>query len=321
MSDISSVGTNDIQFISTLGKVIDIAAGYRYSVAITENGDVYAWGINEEKYQSGQKIKKDYKSPSKVEYIDSAKNIIFVAAGINHTVTIDSDGYVWSFGANEYSQLGNQDNANAYIPVIAGKMQLSVKPQVIRLDKGSSVNVSVGDTNNNALTVTIAEYLNLLGKTTSTDNSYTVESLDTSVVRVESDGLTITGVKDGKAILKVVKTSSNTIGYVTVYVGQNGGIYPMVDGGKGHSIALKYDGTVWTWGLNDSNQLGYETENGMSLEPKKVTLGANNEQAVLIAAGDKYNLAIGMSSKVYSWGNNNNGQLGNGNDDRFGYRY
>lgn len=23
-----------------------------------------------------------------------------------------------------------------------------------------------------------------------------------------------------------------------------------------------------------------------------------------------------MSSKVYSWGNNNNGQLGNGNDDR-----
>ena len=51
-------------------------------------------------------------------------------------------------------------------------------------------------------------------------------------------------------------------------------------------------------GLNDSNQLGYETENGMSLEPKKVTLGANNEQAVLIAAGDKYNLAIGMSSKV-----------------------
>ena len=46
-------------------------------------------------------------------------------------------------------------------------MQLSVKPQVIRLDKGSSVNVSVGDTNNNALTVTIAEYLNLLGKTTS----------------------------------------------------------------------------------------------------------------------------------------------------------
>ena len=70
LSDISSVGTNDIQFISTLGKVIDIAAGYRYSVAITENGDVYAWGINEEKYQSGQKIKKDYKSPSKVEYID-----------------------------------------------------------------------------------------------------------------------------------------------------------------------------------------------------------------------------------------------------------
>ena len=42
----------------------------------------------------------------------------------------------------------------------------------------------------------------------------------------------------------------------------------------------------------------------------------NNEQAVLIAAGDKYNLAIGMSSKVYSWGNDNNGQLGNGNDDR-----
>ncbi len=31
---------------------------------------------------------------------------------------------------------------------------------------------------------------------------------------------------------------------------------PRVDGGEWHSIALKSDGTVWTWGYNGYGQLG-----------------------------------------------------------------
>ena len=34
---------------------------------------------------------------------------------------------------------------------------------------------------------------------------------------------------------------------------------PMVAAGGGHTVALKKDGTVWTWGHNGVGQLGYTT--------------------------------------------------------------
>ena len=310
--DVDTVGNNDVALVSTVTDVVDIASGYRYSVAVTSSGEVYAWG-NNSSYQAGQPLMKDYNLPALVEYPETAAKIIFTDAGIGHTVTIDEDGYVWSFGTNNYSQLGNQDNTNTYVPVIAGKMQISVKPQVVRIDKDASLDVTVGDVNNAPLEVTIADYLNLLGKTTSNDNAYTVESLDTSIVTVNADdGHTITGVKEGKAMLKVIKTSSGTIGYVTVYVGQNGGIYPMVDGGDGHSVALKADGSVWTWGNNASGQVNGTVGTTVIL-PAKVDIGEN---AVMVAAGAEHTLAIGVSGKVYSWGANDYGQLGNNNTDR-----
>ena len=46
-----------------------------------------------------------------------------IAAGYGHSVTSKVDGYVWSFGWNNYSQLGNEDTDDSYVPVIAGKEQ------------------------------------------------------------------------------------------------------------------------------------------------------------------------------------------------------
>jgi Regulator of chromosome condensation (RCC1) repeat len=43
-----------------------------------------------------------------------------------------------------------------------------------------------------------------------------------------------------------------------------------VDGGRNHTVALKTDGTVWTWGLNDSGQLGDGTTVTRSSTPVKV---------------------------------------------------
>jgi predicted outer membrane repeat protein len=89
-----------------------------------------------------------------------------------------------------------------------------------------------------------------------------------------------------------------------------------VSGGYYHSVALKSDGTVWAWGRNSFGQLG----NGMSGSgtesaiPVQVGAGiaAFNTHVVAVSAGSYHNLALTDDGKVWAWGYNSNGQLGDG---------
>ncbi|HEX2315386.1 MAG TPA: S8 family serine peptidase [Thermomonospora sp.] len=82
-----------------------------------------------------------------------------------------------------------------------------------------------------------------------------------------------------------------------------------VAAGGGFSLALKTDGTVWAWGDNDQGQLGNGTATD-SATPVQVSGIAN---AVGISAGgDGHALAVLADGTVKAWGDNDQGQLGNG---------
>ncbi len=80
--------------------------------------------------------------------------------------------------------------------------------------------------------------------------------------------------------------------------------------GAFHSLALTSAGTVLAWGENLHGQLGnggttnVSTPVGVSL-PAGVTITA-------VAAGAAYSLALTSTGAVLAWGDNSNGQLGNG---------
>ena len=80
-----------------------------------------------------------------------------------------------------------------------------------------------------------------------------------------------------------------------------------VAAGKAHSVALKSDGTVWTWGTNGNGQLGNGTRTA-SLFPVQVS-GLDNVKAVV--AGDYHTLALKTDGTVWAWGRNDDGQMGN----------
>jgi len=81
-----------------------------------------------------------------------------------------------------------------------------------------------------------------------------------------------------------------------------------IAGGFNHTIALKTDGTVWTWGSNEFGKLGDGTTTQRTT-PVQVN-GLTNVAA--IAGGYSHTIALKTDGTVWTWGNNNNGQLGDG---------
>lgn len=81
--------------------------------------------------------------------------------------------------------------------------------------------------------------------------------------------------------------------------------------GQNHSLALTTDGKVYSWGQNNYGQLG--TSGNDRSYPQEINGGAlGNNNVSAIAAGYYHSLAL-KEGKVYSWGYNIAGQLGDGN--------
>ncbi|CAB3388422.1 Hypothetical predicted protein [Cloeon dipterum] len=111
--------------------------------------------------------------------------------------------------------------------------------------------------------------------------------------------------------------------------------------GGNHTLALTSEGKVYAFGQNSGGQLGFETSGEHQLFPRKrsyvqerFVLGVSSrngssstsekkctprkllglEGVVIsqIVCGPYYTLALSDSGKIYSWGENDKGQLGNG---------
>ena len=85
-------------------------------------------------------------------------------------------------------------------------------------------------------------------------------------------------------------------------------IWKQVAVGEQFVVALRTDGTLWSWGFNQNGQLGDGTTVSHATPAK---IGKDTDWA-FIAAGKGHALAIKTSGALYAWGNNFNGQLGDG---------
>jgi len=103
-------------------------------------------------------------------------------------------------------------------------------------------------------------------------------------------------------------TTDNT--YTPVQVsGMTSGVV-MAQSSVFHSIALKSDGSVWTWGNNSSGQLGDGTNNESHVPIPVPSLTSN---VVAVSASQSFSsLALKDDGTVWAWGYNSSGQLGNG---------
>ncbi|MBF0370723.1 MAG: DUF1566 domain-containing protein [Magnetococcales bacterium] len=93
--------------------VIQIAAGYQHTIALTESGSVWAWG-NNLFGQLGNGGTEDSATPVKVVELS---DVVDIASGGSHNLALRSDGVLWAWGNNWFGQLGDGTTEHRYTPV------------------------------------------------------------------------------------------------------------------------------------------------------------------------------------------------------------
>ena len=92
-----------------------------------------------------------------------------------------------------------------------------------------------------------------------------------------------------------------------------------LDVGSNHTLAVNAKGQLFTWGVNICGQCGV---NNKGNEGKHILVGGLSDTRVKqVACGDTHSLALDYEGNIFIWGNNNQGQLGNGKYKNIKYPY
>ena len=87
--------------------VIAIAAGTSFSMALTSNGTVWAWGNNASGQLGDGTAPTDHTAPVQVSGLGAGSNVVQIVAGDAFAVALKSDGTILAWGNNASGELGD----------------------------------------------------------------------------------------------------------------------------------------------------------------------------------------------------------------------
>ncbi len=221
--------------------------------------EIWTWGSNLYSHL-GDGSTNDRSSPTQM---GDADDWSVVATGEYHTLAIKTDGTLWAWGLNNRGQLGDGSTDNSSTPKQIG-------------------------THSNWAAVSAGYRHSLALKT------------DGSLYAWGYNGSFQLG--DGTNVNRPTPTKiSETYDWAAVSAGDF------------HSLALKTDGSLWAWGQNDFGQLGMGVDDN---QPRNIPtqIGSEYDWAA-VSTGSKRTVALKTDGSLWSWGNNQNGQLGDGTTD------
>jgi alpha-tubulin suppressor-like RCC1 family protein len=246
---------------------ISIFAGNEHSIARKAGGTIWAWGWNVYG-QLGDGTTIERTSPVQTG-TDTDWVVSIVSAG-SHTTALKSDGTFWVWGSNGYGQLGDGTADDISSPIQTGTIDI----------EGASVSVAAGVNHNLSI-----------------QSDGTLWAWGENTYGQIGDGTFFDALTQIQVVIDSVQ-----------YPAARNNDWITVAAGLGHSLALKTDGTLWAWGLNDRGQLGDGTT-ADAVSPVRIS---TDTDWVLVAAGGRHNLALKSNGTLWAWGSNVHGQLGNG---------
>jgi alpha-tubulin suppressor-like RCC1 family protein len=195
---------------------------------------------------------------------------------VNSLCGIQTDGTLWTWGLNGNGQLGLGDNVNRSTPT-----QITSPSSTWKYVYKTTYNSYMID-NNNALYAAGLNYFGQLANVTVPTGSYS---------NSKSNPIQVTG---GGSWLRVVAADNDLYG---------------------HALAIKTDGTLWGWGINNIGQLSLSPLGISRSSPTQI--GAASWTNVTAGGGmysNDFTASLGIRSDgtLWAWGGNSYGQLGVG---------
>ena len=234
--------------------------------------------------------------------------VIQVAAGGDFSIALLDDGTVWTWGRNYYAQLGRGDKA---VPeAVAGRVPTLDYVKAIAAGLSHGVAVKTDGT------VWVWGFAGVDGnygivpvqvKNDNLTNIVAVSAGANHTVALRQDGTVWAWGKNNYGQLGNTYTNDSWIAPVRVRDKDNKGIDNIVAiaTGQNHNLALRSDGSVYSWGLNADGQLGDGTEINRSAVVK-----LNFASVTAIGTGLWHSFAVTNEGDLYGWGLNSSKQLG-----------
>ena len=286
-----------------------IAIGGERIMELTGSGDVVSWGGNHYG-ELGDHTLLDSSNPV---HVFGLTNIMKIASGLNHSLAIDSNGTLWAWGQNNVGQLGDggdENNTNLPVPVtgMTNTMAIAAHGYNAEWQQGLSLAVkadgtvwmwgSSGQFGFGSSPVRVAGISNATAG--AVGNNHALVLLDDGTVRAwGSDGADQLG--DGMGIDSDIPVRVPGLSNIVA-----------ICAGSYHSLALASDGTVWAWGDNGYGQLGDGGVNSYHSDGPIMVARLTNVVVVEIAAGDEHSMVMDSNGRLWAWGDDKYGQLGDG---------
>jgi alpha-tubulin suppressor-like RCC1 family protein len=281
-----------------------ISSGYYSTLAIQSNGTLWAWG-NNAFGQLGLNTSTYYSSPVQVGALSNWATVLISSFS---GLSIVSNGSLYAWGTNGFGQLGQNDTVNRSSPV-----------QVALAGPYNQIGVGLGNgyaiKNDGTLWAIGRGVFGTLGTGSTTDASSLVQVGSSSLwTNVSGSRLGVLAIQTPGTLWAWGNNASGSLGLNTsggtfstpVQVGALSN-WTRAAGGNDFSLALKNDGTLWSWGTNGNGQLGLNTNGGTFSTP--VQVGALTTWT-RISAGNAHSGFIQSNGTLWMCGYNVTGQLG-----------
>ncbi|MBL7812118.1 MAG: T9SS type A sorting domain-containing protein [Bacteroidetes bacterium] len=235
-------------------------------------------------------------------------SLLFVTGGENHSLGIQSDSSLWSWGYNGYGKFGNGTTTPSLYPVKAndgGKWKVlgcgrdhsaGIRTDGTLWTWGGNDQGTLGDSS--TVSSYIPKKLNIPGKWKSISVGFS------HTLALNTDGTIWAW---GANTYGQIGDSTKTNRSYPVRIGKDSD-WEMIAAGNFHSMALKKNGTLWTWGRNSNGELGNGSTDDV-IFPAQI----GSAKWVDISSGDFHCLGIQEDSTLWGWGRNSWGQAGVGN--------
>jgi len=288
-----------------------VQSAYEHTAAVKTDGTLWTWGSG----SSGRGGRNSTTNASSPIQVGALTNWSYVDTGESMCGAIKTDGTLWTWGSYGNGRLGQNNAENCSSPIqvgsltdwailVTGNACLAVKTDGTLWSWGRYTNNGLGSGSDNVSSPT------QIGSDTDWANVGGAGLNDSAAFAIKTSGAAYywgggrkgqRGDNSWEPEYKYTGGTTNQLGALTNWSD--------IKCRGETSYAIKTDGTMWSWGDDDSGLTGQNT-NGVN-RSSPVQIGSLTTWEKVFPAYGIFAFAIKADKTLWAWGNGDKGELGN----------